>query len=342
MKLFSQTLDYTLNEENNSYSFLFHGIPIQFINSLRRVIMTDVESYAISNINIKRNTSLLHNEFLEHRLSLVPINVNAEMTFSLEAKNEECHFMNVFMDNLETYHDNEYYINKEILFCKLRKGQEISLTFDVVKAKASENIKFRKTNIILFKTTKIVSFDGAEEDMEKIRTLLTDSYDLKLETKLNHNNTVGILDTTKTNLNIPSIVKRKLGLDVSYENYKINNQQVYYFYIECNYLNPKDLFNESIDLLKLRLNNTQFELKKQLNNRYFFNIDNESATIGNPLSYCIDKLDNVDYSFYIKKFPKDKNIEFQIFLSNNDDVQTYLDAGKNSFIEMLDKIRTVS
>jgi len=51
---------------------LAHSHP-DFVNSLRRSIMHDVAIMAISSVHIKQNNSVMADEFLAHRLGLIPI-----------------------------------------------------------------------------------------------------------------------------------------------------------------------------------------------------------------------------------------------------------------------------
>ena len=64
-----------------------------FVNSLRRIIISQIETigfktddYEESDIKILENTSSLHNEFILHRLGLIP----------------------VYADNIETYDPSKY------------------------------------------------------------------------------------------------------------------------------------------------------------------------------------------------------------------------------------------
>ena len=63
--------------------FTFTGYPVSLINSIRRIILTSIPNISFINnegknifdntINIKKNSTNLHNEMFSHRLSLLPL-----------------------------------------------------------------------------------------------------------------------------------------------------------------------------------------------------------------------------------------------------------------------------
>jgi DNA-directed RNA polymerase subunit L len=73
-----------IHKYNNVYeiSFILQNIHTGLANSLRRIILTEIPNVSFDDTNINehhasitihKNTSALHNEFLAHRLSLIPI-----------------------------------------------------------------------------------------------------------------------------------------------------------------------------------------------------------------------------------------------------------------------------
>lgn len=83
--------NYQLTQINNvptKISFELNNIPIQLANSLRRIFSARIPTVAFDDtwdddierrsIIINKNTSGLHNEFLSHRLALLPLNMNHE------------------------------------------------------------------------------------------------------------------------------------------------------------------------------------------------------------------------------------------------------------------------
>jgi DNA-directed RNA polymerase alpha subunit/DNA-directed RNA polymerase subunit L len=92
---------------SNFLEFEISGLDLAVVNAMRRTIIADVPTAAFcfssephaNTIVINKNTSVLHNEFLGHRISLVPIFLTEDethavaegtldLTFRLQVKNE--------------------------------------------------------------------------------------------------------------------------------------------------------------------------------------------------------------------------------------------------------------
>lgn len=56
-----------------SIDFDVHNVDVSVVNSLRRVMWAEVPTLAIDLVDIEINSSPLHDEFLAHRLGLLPI-----------------------------------------------------------------------------------------------------------------------------------------------------------------------------------------------------------------------------------------------------------------------------
>jgi DNA-directed RNA polymerase subunit L len=110
------------------------------INAIRRTCLSDIitPAFVPENININKNTSILNNDFIRQRISMIPIKksivekINKEDKFemTLEETNNTTNNISITTDNC-VFFLNEKILNKKygdpILICNLKPTQEINL-----------------------------------------------------------------------------------------------------------------------------------------------------------------------------------------------------------------------
>lgn len=76
-------------EKNNNYLKIhIKGIPLHVLNSIRRIIMSEVPVMAISTVIFIENNSIFYDEYVAHRLGLIPL--TSEQALNKYKGPEEC------------------------------------------------------------------------------------------------------------------------------------------------------------------------------------------------------------------------------------------------------------
>jgi DNA-directed RNA polymerase subunit L len=330
IKINNELISFDLN--NNSKE-----IKTSFANALRRTIISDIYTYAIDDKSIifYENTSMLNNEFLKHRLTLIPIISNLEninydnIVISCKKTNDGENMENVYVnDFICTENENKIIDNSiifkypNILFAKLKNSQYLSFECKITKNNAYYAGSFFSPVSICLYTFKV--------DDKKVNEI----------TKEMDENQKKIFFTQDVER-----VYKKNDLDEPYS---------YQFQIESvGFYDAKDILLLGINSLKERLNNLKLELRNKKSKKIsildneehpdFFNflIDHENETIGNLLSTYITYDPNVFYCGYVIEHPLKNNIIFKIKLKTNNTLDNNIKIIEDMIIyliSLLDKI----
>ena len=119
-------------------------------NSLRRIMISEVETYAIERVLINKNNSIINDEMLSHRLGLLPLKLKEKEKKKEKEKEKKelldieiCFTLDVTYDqsqadcnNIHTIYSNSLQttginpcclVNDDIIIAEITKGQSISL-----------------------------------------------------------------------------------------------------------------------------------------------------------------------------------------------------------------------
>jgi DNA-directed RNA polymerase II subunit RPB3 len=155
--------------------FRLTGVDASFANALRRVMISDVPTFAIDIVHIHANTSALNDEFLAHRLGLVPL-VSESMDhfefprncsctgscesctvqFRLRVKNTDSNTLEVTSRDLKNISHQGAEVRPAdadgpILLLKLKKNQEIDVTCNARKGTGKEHAKWSPVSTAVFR-----------------------------------------------------------------------------------------------------------------------------------------------------------------------------------------------
>ena len=75
----SKTMAEIVNESESKCKNFFHAefkkFPVTFVNAIRRILLTDLPTVVIRNVEVLENTTQLPHEMLRHRMEMLPVNV---------------------------------------------------------------------------------------------------------------------------------------------------------------------------------------------------------------------------------------------------------------------------
>ncbi|KAI4593223.1 Mitochondrial dicarboxylate transporter [Pestalotiopsis sp. IQ-011] len=160
-------------------NFELSNTDLAFGNALRRIIMAEVPTVAIDLVEFHSNTSVLADEFIAHRLGLIPLDSREIKDMMMPRDCEcdgHCDKCSVVLtlhakcdgDEIMKVHANQFEISPERvnqtvgnpvitdpdalgpLICKLRKGQELHIECIARKGIAKEHAKWMATSAVGF------------------------------------------------------------------------------------------------------------------------------------------------------------------------------------------------
>lgn len=142
-----------ISKEKDKLAFLIKDTNPAYVNSLRRLIMTEVPTLAIDEIEIKQNSSVLYDEMLAHRLGLIPLKTDLksynlkeegqkgtmyEVLLTLKAAGPKI----VYASDLISKDKKVVPVYPEMIIVKLGESQELDLIAKAVLGKGKWHTKF--------------------------------------------------------------------------------------------------------------------------------------------------------------------------------------------------------
>jgi len=162
----------------NRYSFEIHNMDLAIVNSMRRVIMAEIPMLGFMgeddiSIKIEKNNGPLHNEFMTHRIGMIPIHfteeelegfIENEWEFSMDIKNTNPATQNITTHDFKGKHNGVDLVERDIkrlfpvnsvtkkpiLLTRLRQGEELAFKAMVVKKNAKDHASFSAVSLCAF------------------------------------------------------------------------------------------------------------------------------------------------------------------------------------------------
>ncbi len=336
--------NYLYDIKADRHSFQMDNIDLSIVNSIRRIILAEIPVVAFygedePTIEILFNSSPLHNEFMIHRIGLIPIHVTEDITeiyndddyiFELNVENKEGQSINITTEHITgTYKGNKLSktdLNKlfppniitkhHILITRLRAGEHLHFKAKAIKRTGQLNACFSPVSLSNF-------YFVQDDDVASTKDNILD------KERSYYKNDYG--EPTKINFQIESL----------------------------NGLSYKYLFKKAIDIIIQKLetiiihltNKTDITIEDVPNcpNSINFHINNEDDTIGNLIQslihnkYIRNSNDECSYIGYICPHPLIHKLIIRITLqntTNKDDYYNFLITNCKEIIKIMEDIKT--
>lgn len=314
-------------------------IKISLANAIRRTIISDIETYIIdpNKVVFYENNSILNNEFLKHRISLIPVisdieNIDYEnIIIECKKNNDDENIMSVYVSDFickdektgEILDNKKFFKYPKILFAKLKLNQYISF-----EGKLSKNNPTNGNDSSYMAVSKCVyTFKIDEKEVKTITNNMSKEEKTSFLTQENERvyerNEIG-------DPNVYEFIIDSIGF---YEPLKIINKGLDYLIkhlenVKNEFLNTGDLrmtYHNSEEIkenIVSKSNSIQHIETEDLNSDFYdFLMDNENDTIGNLLSSYLMSDSKVNYCGYVIKHPLRKNIVLRIKLNEDNTLE---------------------
>ena len=161
-----------INENEQKVSVKIKDVPIQYANALRRICLNGVPIYAVENVDVLENSSVLADEGLAHRVGLIPLKTDLE---SSKDGNESDKIMltldsgvseetrTILSGDLKSQDPNVIPTSNDIPIVILAPGQSLKFEAYARLGKGTEHAKWNSSNV--------VTLTDSEKDNEKILTV---------------------------------------------------------------------------------------------------------------------------------------------------------------------------
>ena len=324
IKVNKNSLRFEINNTSNDFK-------ISFTNALRRIILSDITTWALDENKIEfiENNSLLNNEFLKHRLSLIPFNnendkVNYEnLVISCSVKNESEDIKSIYVSDFEIYDEilDEHYDIKDfvehtnILFAKLQNNEHFTFNAHFNNSSSYEGNKKQCGAQHCCVSTCIVTFKHDENIVKN--TLKSVEKDEKDSFIINNKEKM----YKKTDMGNPDVLE-------------INVESIGFYEV-------KNILKKALFIMGEKINSYQDKLKdfEFTNGFYILNLENENATLGNLVSSYINDEKEILFSGYIIEHPLYENVIFKIKTElNKDDLIKLIIKNNNYLKEIINKL----
>tara|TARA_B100000674_G_C37977896_1_gene980414 strand:- start:197 stop:1498 length:1302 start_codon:yes stop_codon:yes gene_type:complete len=302
-----------LKRESESVAFEIKDIDKSLANGLRRTILSEVPSIAFrtepfekSDVNIKKNTCNLHNEFLAHRIGMIPIYYSdisnfdsSRYRFVLSVRNDSQETIEVTSNDFNIYFkddddeerllseaENETFFPKDpisgdyIPICKLKPILDIGEPIEEIDIECRASVSNGLENARYCPVSKCVFYNKVDvgKAKEGFKTYIKNEVEKKRNIIRKTGNRELSADEEETTKIKGDELKKYQKAFNNHDMYRYfetdenNEPTAFIFEIETiGQMTPEVIYSKSFDILINKLEKFAYNLENEVNNKIEIN-----------------------------------------------------------------------
>ena len=181
------------NKSKTSLTLYTKGVDVWYLNSLRRIIMSEVPTLAVEDLEIRKNSSILYDEIIAHRLGLTPIKTDLKsynLPEECKCKGKGCARctlkltikaagpQTVYASDLKSKDPKCKPVYPDIPIVKLLAGQELVIQATAMLGKGKEHSKW-SPGLAHYKSFPHIELPKKVENPEEIAKKNPKAFELK-------------------------------------------------------------------------------------------------------------------------------------------------------------------
>jgi DNA-directed RNA polymerase subunit D len=179
------------NQDKTKYHFLIKGVEPYFINAIRRSAVSLVPTMAIEHVEFRKNSSILYDEIIAHRLGLVPLKTDLK-SYDMIKKPEDVESLKCInkltlkVKGPKTAYSGDFKasdpaivpVYDNIPIVSLNKGQELEIEVTAILGIGKEHTKW-SPGIVYYKNKPIITIKSSV-DVDKLKKNIPEDSALKI------------------------------------------------------------------------------------------------------------------------------------------------------------------
>lgn len=184
-----------LKEERkkNKLTFRLKGSDEVFINTIRRLVVEEVPTLAVEDVEIRENSSALYDEMLALRLGLIPIKTDsksyrlAENPQEIQEKSARCTLQlqlkagkkgYVYAEEAKSADPKCTFVYPQMPIVKLLPKQKIDVTLTAVMGQGKDHVKW-SPGLVLYRREPVVKVGSVKDPAKVMEQCLDGVFTLK-------------------------------------------------------------------------------------------------------------------------------------------------------------------